>query len=249
MTMTAPVVYYPYIGAGKVYAKEEGVTGGLVHVGNVSKLTIGFDEETKEQQDFTQAGGGVYASVNRVKAIPVSFDMTDLNPTNFARAVFGEATAVAGATVTSEEHVAYKNSLVVLAHPNPTTVSVKNDGATVTYTAGTDYEVRTGGIYILDTFTGAEGSTIEVTYTYAGYNVIEALTASAVTLQMYFEGVNEANGGKVMNVELFRVKIGAAKQIDLIGDDFAALSIEGKLQADTTKTGAGKSKYYRALAG
>jgi hypothetical protein len=247
--MAEPIIYYPYIGAGRIYAKEEGVTGGMIHIGNVSKLTVGFEEEVKEQQDYTQAGGGVYASVNRVKAIPVSFDMTDLNPTNLARAVFGEASVVTGATVTSEEHTAYKNSLVILAHPNPTSVSVKNDGATVTYTAGTDYEVRTGGIYILDTFTGADGSTIEVTYTYAGYNVIQALTASSKTLRLFFEGVNEANNGKILNLDLYRVKVGAAKQLDFIGDDFAVLNIEGKLQADTTKTGAGISRYYKINAG
>jgi hypothetical protein len=238
-------VYKPYIGSGKIYARVAGADAPMIEVGNVSKLELGVEEETKEMQDYTKPGGGVYASVSRIKNITVGMSLHDLNPTNLARAIFGTASAVTGGTVTAAEYTAYKGGLIRLAHPNPTAVAVKNDGATVTYTLGTDYEVRKEGIFILDTFTGAEESGIEVTYTYAGYDVVEALTSSSVTLEMAFGGLNEADSGKPVLVDLYRVKIGAAKTVSLIGDDFAALEVEGKLQADTTKTGEGISQYYK----
>jgi hypothetical protein len=238
-------VYKPYIGSGKIYARVAGSAAAMAEVGNVSKLELGVEEETKEMQDYTKPGGGVYASVSRIKNINVAMTMHDLNKENLARVLFGTASTVAGATVTAEEHTAYKGGLIRLAHPKPTAVAVKNDGGTVTYTAGTDYEVRAEGIFILDTFTGTDASVVEVDYTYAGYDVVQALTSSSVTLEMSFGGLNEADSGKPVIVDLFKVKIGAAKTLSLIGDDFAGLEVDGKLQADTTKTGAGISQYYK----
>lgn len=240
-----PTVYKPYIGSGKIYARVAGSAVALAEIGNVSKLELGVEEETKEMQDYTKPGGGVYASVSRIKNIIVAMTLHDLNKENLARVIFGTPSTVAGSTITDEAHTAYKGGLVRLAHPEPTSVTVTNTGATVTYTVDVDYEVRKEGIYILDGFTGSDASGIEVSYTYAGYDVVEALTSSAVTLEMSFGGLNEADSGKPVVVDLYKVKIGAATNLSLIGDDFAGLEVEGKLQADTTKTGAGISQYYK----
>lgn len=234
-----------YIGSGKIYAKVVGAAAAKEEIGNISKLELSVEEETKEQQDYTQPGGGVYASVSRIKNIAANMTWHDVNTTNLARVTFGTKSTVTGNSVTDETHAAYKGGLIRTAHPNPTSVTVTNTGATVTYVAGTDYEVRPAGIFILSGFSGSEGSDVKIDYTYAGYDVVEALTSASVTLDMTFEGLNEADSGKAVIVDLYQVKIGAAKTLALIGDDFAALEVESKLQADTSKTGAGISKYYK----
>src|SRR5574343_730387 len=234
----------PLLASGKWYARAVGSAAAFEECGNFSKAELGIEEEVKKMQDYTQPGGGTYASVTRISNIALNMTWHDLNPTNFARVAFGTTSAITGGTVTSEEGVAYKGGLTKTAHPNPTAVTVKNDGGTVTYTAGTDYEVRPGGIFILDTFTGTNGSTIETTYTYGAYDVIEALKASSVTLEMMFEGVNEADEGKPILVDFWKVKIGGAKNLGLITDDFAALEVEGALEAVTSK-GTAESAYYR----
>ncbi len=234
----------PLLASGKWYAKVAGSTDAFEECGNFSKAELGIEEEVKKMQDYTQPGGGTYASVTRISNITLNMTWHDVNTTNLARVAFGTTDAVTGGTVTSAEYVAKKGGLIRLEHPAPTSVSVKNDGATVTYTAGLDYEVRPGGIFILDTFTGSDGATVEVTYTYAAYDVVEALKASSVTLEMMFEGVNEADQGKPILVDFWKVKIGGAKALGLITDDFAALEVEGALEADTTK-GTDESAYYK----
>jgi hypothetical protein len=234
----------PLLASGKWYAKVAGSTDAFEECGNFSKAELGIEEEVKKMQDYTQPGGGTYASVTRISNITLNMTWHDVNTTNLARVAFGTTDAVSGGTVTSAEYTAKKGGLIRLAHPAPTAVSVKNDGGTVTYTAGLDYEVRPGGIFILDSFTGADGATVEVTYTYAAYDVVEALKASSVTLEMMFEGVNEADQGKPVLVDFWKVKIGGAKALGLITDDFAALEVEGALEADTSK-GTDESAYYR----
>jgi hypothetical protein len=46
-------------------------------------------------------------------------------------------------------------------------------------------------------------------------------------------------------VTAHRVKVGAAQNIGLIGDDYAALEVSGKLLKDTTKNGTSVSQYFR----
>ena len=236
-------VYRPYLGAGQVYAKKEGVPGGLVPVGNVSELKLSIDEDVKELQDYTHPGGGTYAEVRRIKSISVSMSLHDLNIENLSRAVFGTTGGIDAGSITDEEHVAYKGSLITLAHirPSGVPVSVGTDAKT----EGVDFEVRPEGLFIPETSTIADGATITVSYSYGAYGVIEALTESGIVLAMRFGGVNEADSGNPVVVDLYRVSLGAAKDVSFIGDDFASLSLEGKLLVDPTKSGAGQSRYMK----
>lgn len=70
-----------------------------------------------------------------------------------------------GIAVTGEVHTATKGTVVRLAHWHPTAVTV-TDGADVTYAEGVDYAIRPEGLAILETFTGEDGSTIAVDYTW-----------------------------------------------------------------------------------
>lgn len=74
---------------------------------------------------------------------------------------------------------------------------------------------------------------------------IEALTTGAQTFQMVFAGVNEANTGKTVTVTVHRAKIGAAQNLDFIGDDFAGLEITGEVLIDTSIVTAGLSQFFK----
>ncbi len=242
--MAIETVYKPYLGAGQVYARAEGVAAALAPIGNVSELKLAIDEESKELTDYTHGGGGTYAEVKRVKGVTVTATLHDLNKTNLARALYGDNASVIGGTVTDEAKIAYQGGLIRLAHPSPTSVVVTNDAGTTTYVAGTDYEVRQEGVFILGGAI-ADGTPVKIDYAYAGYDVVQALTKSGLVLEMSFGGVNEADSGKPVVVDLFRVSLGAAKEISLIGDDFASLQLEGKLLVDASKTGAGISRFLK----
>lgn len=237
---------YSYIGSGKAYLREIGGTGGLIEAGNCSALSFSITEETKELKDYTQPGGGTYNEVRRISAVECSITMHDLNAENLARALYGTASEVTTATVTDEAH----NDIVVGAFiPTtflPSAITTVKRGAT-TLTENSDYEVRPGGIVAISggTNTIIDGDDLLITYTKAGADVVQALTSSGKEYELVFDGLNEARSGKRTRVSAYRVKIGAAANLGLIADDYAALEVTGKLLKDTTKSGAGISQYFK----
>jgi hypothetical protein len=111
--------------------------------------------------------------------------------------------------------------------------------------SGTDYEVRAGGLFVLaDRVFG--GVPWEISYTKAATDVMNALTSSGKEYEMVFDGLNEARSGKRTRVTAYRVKPGALQNLGLIGEDYAALEVSGEVLQDTTKVGAGISKYFKA---
>jgi hypothetical protein len=106
-----------------------------------------------------------------------------------------------------------------LAKPAPTSVVVKI-GATVVAAAG-NYEVRPEGGYVLATATElVDGDAITVDYAHGGFDVVQALVDAALTLEMRFGGVNEADNGTLVIVDIFKVKFGATTGLGLIHTDF-----------------------------
>lgn len=239
------IVYKPLLGSGKVYGRLYGSASPLAEIGNVSALEFGVDEDVKKMPDYTKAGGGTYAQVNRINSVSVSLTMMDLNAANIARALFGGADSVTAGNATAEAHTAYKGGLIRLSNPAPTTVVVKDGTGTTTYVAGTDYEVRPEGIYIISTGSIADAAAVTIDYAFGAYDVIQALTTGAPEIEMSFGGINEADSGNPVLVDAWRVKLGATKKLGLIGTDFAELAVEGELLKDVTKTGAGISQYMR----
>jgi hypothetical protein len=124
-------------------------------------------------------------------------------------------------------------------------VTVTDSTAVTTFSAVTDYEVRAGGIYILPTGTITDAQSLKVDYTYAAYDKVEAMTSSSITLELHFEGLNEANSGKPVIVDVYRAQLSPTKALSLLGETFAELQVEAEILADTSKTGTGISQYFR----
>lgn len=237
--------YYPYLGSGKIYARIAGAAAGLLPLGNASDLSLSVKDEKKTMKDFTKPGGGTYASVIRIDTVTCKMKLFDLNKTNVARAVFGTEAAMTGAAVLDEVVTAYKGALVPLAHPGPSAVVVTNSAATTTYVQGVDYEVSGGGIVIIDTGAILDAQALKVDYTFATYNKVEGMTSGAVTLELHFEGLNEANSGKPVILDIWRAQLSPTKALDLLGDKFSELDVEAEVLKDPSKTGAGVSQYFR----
>ena len=238
-------VYYPYLGSGKIYARTQGSAAGLMELGNASKLELSVKEDKQKLKDFSKPGGGTYSSVSRISEATLMMTLNDLNKTNVARAVFGTEVAVTGAAILDEAVVAYKGAIVPLLHPNPTAVTVTNTAASTTFVANTDYEVRAGGIYIIPAGAITDAQALKVDYTFAAYDTVEAMTSASILLELHFEGLNEANSGKPVIVDIYKAQLSPTKALSLLGDKFADLEVEAEVLADTSKTGAGISQYFR----
>lgn len=236
---------YSYIGVGKIYLREVGAAAGLIEIGNCSALNFNVTEDTRELRDYTQAGGGTYNEVRRISAVEMSFTAHDLSPGNLARALYGSTSAVTSATVSAEAHTAYIGGYIKTdAMPSEIT-SVTGPTGTPVYVEGTDYEVRGGGILILSGGTIVDEADIEINYTKAATDVIQAIVDSGKEYEIVFDGLNEARSGKKTVVQVYRSKLGATQSLGLIGEEYAALEQTGKLLKDTSKTGAGVSQYFK----
>jgi hypothetical protein len=238
-------VYKPYLGSGQVYARIAGAAVALLAIGNCSMLEPSVKEDKQTLKDYTKPGGGTYASVSRIDTVTVKLKLHDLNKTNVARAVFGSESAVTGATVIDEVVIGYKGGLTPLAHVNPTAVVVTDSTAVTTYVPGVDYEVKGGGLLILDAGAITDAQSLKVDYTFAAYNKVEAMTTGAVILELHFEGLNEADSGKPVILDVWRAQLSPTKALSLLGDKFSDLDLEAEVLKDPSKTGTGISQYFR----
>jgi hypothetical protein len=236
---------YAYSGIGQVFLREVGAAAAMLPIGNVSKLSFGVSEDVKEQKDYTAIGGGTVAEVRRINSVECSMTLLDLDKGNIARAFLGTAANVAGAAITGEVQIGYKGGLLMLAKPIDTTAAVVVKQGATTYVAGTDYEVQSGGIVVLESGAIVDGTVLSVDYQSLDHATVEGITTNAKEYELYFAGMNEAKGGRPVNVHAYRVKLGPTAALDLLNDDFASFEVKGKLLRDNTKQDAGVSKYFR----
>lgn len=238
-------IYKPAQLVGQLYARPYGSLAALSPVGNALQVVLSHQEDVQRQPDMRALGGGTYAKTSRVSQVNVALTLADWNPVNFARSVFGTAAATAAGSVVD---VAYANvkqgGLVRLARPSPSAVTVKI-GAAVINPAG-NYQVLPEGIFVL---AGAadipDNSTLLISSTHPEHVDIEALTTSAPELQLSFGGLNEADNGKPVIVDIWRVSSNIVSQLGLVQNALATLQVSAEVLVDPTKTGAGLSRFYR----
>lgn len=237
-------IYKPSMTVGQVFARLYGSTDAPMPIGNVLELQIEHSEEVKTQDDMTVLGGGTYSEVRRVKDVKITMKLADLNITNLARGMLGISSEVATGTVTDEAHTVKLGGLVRLAHIQPSAVTVKK-GAAVIVAAG-NYQISAAGLRILaDADDLLDDDDITVDYTHIAYAVVEAMTTKARELELIFEGLNEADSGKPMVVEIWRASQGITKKLALINKEHNTLDVEGTLLMDPAKTAVGISRYYK----
>lgn len=242
---------YSYLGSGRILARRRALVGsGFLELGNCSALSIAVESEVKQLRDFRQPGGGTYNRVDRITGVNISLTAHDLSPLNLALALYGSSEAVVAGAVTDELTLAAKGSYARLEGSPSAITSVSPAGTGAAYVAGTDYIFQHGALYIPATsnITAPTGNTPNIKVTYAGNKgaLIQALTMSAPELEFMFLGLNEADSGSPMRVDIWRARLGPAANLPLIGDEYAALEMTGAALSDSSKP-AGTSQYFQAF--
>lgn len=234
-----------FILGGSMYLREKGAAAGMLNVGNASDLSLAINEDKKTQRNFQQAGGGNIASISAITDVTASVTVLSFQPSTLAVALRSLVNTVAATSIVSEAQTAYLEGFIELdAVPDLTTIVVNDVGAVTTYVEGTDYEVKTDGIIILEGSNIPDGDPIEVTYDSLESYTIEGITLSSVEYEVYFSGFNDADNGKAVGVKFHKVKFSPASALALISEDFGELPMEFEVLADTTKNGTSDSQYF-----
>ena len=240
------ITNFAYKGRGRVYLSGR-------EIGVVSSLELSFSTEESTLKDYRTCSGGNYASSVDIDEANFSMTFHDYSPDNIEMAFFGTKSAIAPGAVTDESITAPSDLAAGADRYVPTTypinteqaVVVTTDPAGTTYTAGTDYEVRSGGILILGAGSISASAALLIDYTKIAATRVEALMAATVEKVMIVEGLNCAQSGAPTRVTVHRAKPSPAEAFQLISDDFAAATLNGKMDADTTK-GSSLSQYFVA---
>ncbi|SEG12201.1 phage tail tube protein [Marinobacterium lutimaris] len=234
-----------YKGKGTGYLRKRSGTEGLLPMGNASEISIAISVATQQMQDYENAGGGLADQQDSIESMTATITLTNLSPSNVARLTAGKATEVTGGAQSAEAHtVGIQGSLVKLDHvPDMSdTVTVTNTGASTTYVEGTDYELKNGGILILEGDI-ADAADIEVSYTALNSRTVEMLLEVGEEYEFYFDGLNEVRSGKPHLGTFHRCKLSPTGGLPLISDDYATAQFTVSILRDDTVSGSEKSKY------
>lgn len=241
---------YSYIGKGKIYLKAKGAAEGLKRIGNCSALNFSVETANVSQPDYENAGGGEASSVDRISTVGMGLTMLELSPTNLKLALRASVRAVAASVVTDERHTGYVESLIPFVDtPDLTqtiTVTEDPDGSPVVWTADVDYEVTGAGIVLLEGGAALDGDVLKVAYTAAIGDVVEAMTGTGEEYTLVFDGLNEAESGAAVVVTVHKAKFTPTSGMELIGDAYGSLALEGTVLSDATITGSNISRYFKA---
>ena len=239
---------YSYLGSGMIHFREYQAAAPFIEAGNCSALSLSPQSNSLELPNHTLPGGGLQNEVSRLTGVEMAYTFHDFSPDNIARGLRGSSTDVIGGTATAEEVVAYKGGFTPLARIPLAITTVTPAPTGTAYVAGTDYELRNGGIYIpatsaiVDPVAGA--ANIKVTYTYAAQVRVQALINPAEQYEVLFTGLNEARSGKAVRIHVHKVSGGVLASFAAIGEEYGAGEVTGKVLMDGTKTGNGISKYF-----
>jgi len=248
----ATITNFAYKGRGKIWVGAAATDTDMRSLGNVSAAELSFTTEEQTLKDFRTCAGGNYASSLSVDEANFSLTLHDMSPENVAMAFYGTTGTVAEAAATEEVHtvptttnrLVETDAVIKIESPSTVEVSSATGGGGTVYVEGTDYNVHVGGIeYILGgSLSGSE--TVYVNFTRRAVTTIEALMASSVERYMRVDGLNCAQSGAPVVIQMWRAKPAPAEAFQLIQEEFASFTLSGKMDADTSK-GSSESQYFK----
>lgn len=249
---------YYYSGQGSLLMAERdpvtGQPGGFLRIGNVPELTLNIEVTKFEHKESESGARLVDLSLVTEKKGTFEFTLENLNLDNLAMGLWGDKTSVTGGTIATGSPEELKlgkfveGALYALNNPKVSSVVIKDSTGTTTYIEQSLPSVT--GDYILDanngtievvatgalaTATATTGVTVDVTYTYAAHEKVDAFTkAAAPERWLRFQGINTIDDSRVI-VDLFRAQFDPMTDYGLINEELGSVTLGGTLLADATR--------------
>lgn len=258
--MPASLVNHYYSGQGSFYVGERDVNGrpkGLRRMGNIPTAEISIEVTKFEHKESESGQRAVDFSLVQEKNGTFSLTLENLTLAQLADAFWGKTVNVVEAEYTESVQV-WEDARTPLAHPNiqltgtapdeiPTIEVTDGDDVTPTvYTLNDDYWVDAvnGVIWLNPDGAIADGETVEVTYTTAGYDSLIAFTETSMERFIRFEGINTVDNSRVI-VEMYRCQIDPLQNYGLINEELGSVTLNGNLLYDGAQPG--ESKFFRQI--
>lgn len=237
-----------FLGAGDLYISRYNPTTGLfdAFVGPVE--TTKFEITPKvELKEMVSKGRSTYGQVIESVPVPQPFefqvDFAEVSGDTLVSAFLGTKTAIntAAGTLTAVTVNSKLGAWVELGAMNIVGAGllVKDSAGTITYEINKDYEInfRLGMIRTTKGGAIADGAALKVTATFNAITgtQIAGGTNSQIRAKFRFDGKNFADGLPCI-VDVHEAVIAADSAFDFLADDFASVSLPGRLKTPVGKT-------------
>lgn len=233
------------VGFGDLFSRAYQSQKALLPWGNTTELKIAHTEEQKKLPNYI-TGVGNRNSFSRPTDVTCSFTMYDVNARNLAIVGRGTIQGIAAGTVVDEALICegVPGELIPFNNlPDLSVTVVVKTAADAALDPGTDYLLTPYGIQLI-TGTSVTSAGVKVSYTKLKADVVQMLTSAQRELEIYFAGLNAAQGGAPTPARLRRFKPSLVQEIALSGSDYAAYSVTGELLADPLVTAPNMSEFY-----
>jgi len=237
-----------FLGAGDLYIARYNPATALFDAFKgpyeATKFEIKPNVELKELSSRGRSTyGQVIESVALAQPSEFTVDLPEVNRESLSIALLGTDSAIntAAGTITDEAAVAKLGAWIELSKSNfaQAGFAVKNQAGTTTYVLGTDYEVnwRMGWVRVLSGGAIADGAQLKVSGSYNAVTgtQIRGATNSQIRAKFRLDGINFADQLPVI-VDVFEAVIAANSAFDFLQNDFASISLPGRLKTPVGKT-------------
>jgi hypothetical protein len=195
-------------------------------------LKLSLERNTETIKESISGSRLDYLEYETGKSGTIEMEIQEFDADMLAQAFYSTATAVTGATVSTEEApTVAAGDLYHTQHPKISALVITDstDVTPVTLTENTHYRVDDadyGRIKFLD----VAGLTqpLHLAYTYAARTQIKPFTATNVIKGVIFDGVSTADGSK-SRVMLPRISFSPIADFDFINETAASLKLTGKM--------------------
>lgn len=227
-----------YYGQGKLYIairNAMGRPGAQRWVGDVNTLNITLNTEKIEHKESYSGERAVVRRIPIGNSGEISAKWFDLSPENLALLLQGKVVEAASGTVTGEKLPDGIKAGERYSLANPSVSEVVLTVADTPLVLDTDYFVdeNFGAIeFLTDQVTGPE-----VAYQFDGSISTSLFTQQPEEVTLRYEGINLAENGAPVIVELYKVKFDPVSGLDLINNDnnLAGLETKAGMLIDTTR--------------
>lgn len=211
-------------------------TSGFVAVGDADKFEIQHKQKFEDIKESQTGIGLTSAHIPIDTEVMVKMNILNIKLANWTNAVWGSNSgAVTGATVSGEAITAYNDSIVPLAHPGVSAVTVAG------LTLDTDYTVdaANGALVILATSPAVVAGTpvaTTVSYTFDSYSgKVEAFTTQQPIFSIRLHGINTANSSQPVVTTCYQWAPNMAAVLNMIEKKHMSFELDGMLLQDSTK--------------
>ena len=228
------------LGRGKIYFDRFDAAGartGELFLGNCPTFEITpTSEDIKKYSSADKAADLIASDVLRTTlALRIVGD--EFSKENLAMALFGDTSTLAqtGAAVTNEAiSGVLQGRYYPLSKRQVSLVTVTGPSGTPVYVENTDYKVdaTTGRIYIVEGGGIADGTDVEVDFTYATIALPTVRGMNQTSVKGFLRFIGDPARGPRYEVEIWRASVRADGAIGFISDEYASFTMTGDIESD-----------------